>query len=175
MPPNPSLAAIASAPSSGPWSFAGNDWLTAWNLGSSTALAIIAILFALDTGRHLWRNRKRDRWNHPVTIFRGFCLLIAVALILRKITAAYVLWKWNPGDPVGTNAAMILQRWIDPISDLLYLAAIALIILSARTLVDQLRKHPWKVPIVEYLPLLRRPLILSVISLIAAYGVVVTR
>lgn len=171
----PTQWSIAHGAAAGPGSFAGLDWLVAVNLGFSTALFLIALLFAGDLVGHLWRNRKRDRFDHPVTTFRLVLLLIASGIVLRKGAAAGVLWKWSPDDPVGTSMALVLQRFIDPAADALQFMALALAIVSARSLIDQLRRVPWQVPIWQALPMLRRPAILTVMSFAAAAGVVFTR
>lgn len=171
----PTQWSIAHGAPSGPGSFAGMDWLVALNLGFSTALFLIALLFASDLVGHLWRNRSRDRFDHPVTTFRFVLLLLAVGIMLRKGAAAAVLWKWSPGDPIGTSVALTLQRFVDPVADGVQFIALALAIISARTLIDQLRRTPWSVPIWQALPLLKRPAILTVMSFAAATGVVLTR
>jgi len=171
----PAQLSIAYADRVGPSSFAGKEWLVALNLGSATALFLIALLFAGDLVGHLWRNRKRDRFDHPVTTFRVILLLLTSGIVMRKGAAAAVLWKWSPDDPVGTNVALVLQRFVDPIADTVQFLALALAIMSARTLVNQLRRTPWHIPIWQSLPLLSRPAILAVMSFVAAAGVVLTR
>ncbi len=171
----PSQMSIVHGEAAGPASFAGLDWLVALNLGFSTALFLIGVLFAGDLVSHLWRNRHKDRLDHPVTMFRLILLLLAAGIVLRKGAAAAVLWKWSPDDPVGTSFALTLQRFIDPAADALQFAALALAIVSARSLIAQLRRAGWAVPIWQSLPMLKRPAILSAMSMIAAVGVVLTR
>lgn len=168
-------AAIAMADNAGPSSFGGFDWLIALNLGMSTALALIAAMFCADLVKRLWMNRNKDRRDHPVTIFRLIMLLVGAGIFIRKGAAAAVLWKWNPADPSGTQAFLTAQRMIDPLADILHLSALALAIVTAATLIDQLRKFPWRIPIRHSLSELARPLLFASLSFMAAFGVVLTR
>lgn len=171
----PAQLSIATAPASGPASFAGRDWLVTINLGSATALFLIALFFSGDLVGHLWRNRRHDRFDHPVTIFRVILLMFTTGIVLRKGAAAAVLWKWNPADPVGTSIALTAQRFVDPIADVIQALALFLIIVTIRSLVEQLRRSGWRVPIWQALPLLSRHAIVAVMSFVAAAGVVLTR
>ncbi|WP_374406527.1 hypothetical protein [Pelagerythrobacter sp.] len=166
---------VASASRVGPSSFDGHDWLVIFNLGSSTALFLIALLFSVDLGKRIYVNRRRDGWDHPVTVFRVVLLLLSAGIVLRNAARAAVLWKWDPSDPFGTSFTLTVQRFVDPVADLLQLSAIALAIVTAPTLINQLRKVPWLVPIRQSLPELMRPATLAAMSFVAAFGVVVTR
>lgn len=175
---NSSLAelAIAMGPGSpAPPSFDGHGWLVVANLAVFTAMFVIATMFAADQVKMLWRNRKRDTWAHPVTIWRllGLCLFLHGTL--RYGTGAAVLWIWNPVDPESTAAALTMQRFIDPLAALFGLAAMCLFTLSAKGLVAQLRREPLEVDIWLSLPMLRRPALIAVASLVAAIGVVSLR
>ncbi len=166
---------IVHGEAAGPNSFAGLDWLAAVNLGFSTALSLIGLLFVGDLVSHLWRDRRKHRLDHPVTMFPLILPLLAAGIMLRKRAAAAVLWKWSADDPVGTSFALTLQRFIDPAADALQFAALALAILSARSLIAQLRRAGWAVPIWPSLPMLKRPAILFAMSMIATVGLVMMR
>ena len=166
---------FANASRVGPSSFDGRDWLVIFNLGSSTALFLIASLFVADLVSRIYRNRRRDGWDHPVTVFRMILLLLSIGVVLRNAMRAAVLWKWDPADPFGTSLALTVQRFVDPVADLFQRGAIALAIITAPTLIDQLRKVPWIEPVRQRLPELVRPATLAVMSFVAAFGVVVTR
>lgn len=168
-------AAIALSDTAGPASYGGSASLVALNLGFSTALTLIAALFCADLIKRLWVNRHSDRHDHPVTVFRVVMLLVGGGIFIRKGVAAAVLWKWNPADPAGTHAFLTVQRFLDPVADVLHLLAIGLAIATARTMIDQLRKVPWLLPIRQSFAELRIPATLAALSFIAAYGVVLTR
>ena len=168
--------AVAEGPATAaPPSFAGQGWLVVINLAFFTAAAIIAAMLAWDQAKHIWRNRKRDFRGHPVTVWRltGLCGFIAVAL--RSGVAAATLWRWNPADPGGNAWALMTQRFVDPIALAFAMAAMVLFTLSARGMVEQLRREPLVVNMWLSLPMLKRPAHILVLSLIAAIGVVSLR
>lgn len=171
----PAQVSIANAGSAGPNSFAGLEWLVALNLGSATALVLVGLFFASQFVAGLWRNRYKDRYNHPVTAFRGMMLAFILGGVLRSTGRAAVLWKWNPADPVGTSAMLTAQRFLDPVADGFIYFGFFLAAIATPTLIAQLRRSGWEVPIWQSLPMLRRPAILTALSFMAAAGVVWTR
>ena len=108
-------------------------------------------------------------------VFRLMLLTFGAAIVMRKGAAAAVLWQWNPTKPDATAFVLYLQRIIDPIADVLQMVAFGLSFAAATTLIKQLRREPWKVPIWESLDRLKRPTLFALFSLIAAFGVVWTR
>lgn len=168
--------AVANGPmTAAPPSFDGHGWLVAINLGLFTAAAIIGAMLAWDQVKHIWRNRKRDLRGHPVTIWRltGLCWFSAIAL--RSGIAAATLWRWSPTDPVGTAAALTMQRFVDPVALSLAMAGMVLFTLSSRGVVEQLRRQPLPIRMWLSMPMLRRPLYILFLSLAAAIGVVTLR
>lgn len=175
---NASLAAqaVAMGPvTSAPPSFDGHGWLVAINLALFTAAFLIGAMGAWEQAKRLWRNRARDFWGHPVTIWRTIGLLIFTAMTLRCGIGAAALWKWNPADPRGTGWVLTLQRFIDPVALSLGLGAVLLFTLSSPGMIGQLRREPLPVQVWLSLPMLRRPLLILVLSLACAIGVVSTR
>lgn len=171
-----SAQAVATGPmTAAPPSFDGHGWLVVVNLAFFTAVAIIGAMFACEQVRHLWRNRHRDTVKHPVTIWRLMGLLLFTAAALRCGAAAAMLWKWNPQDPGGTGWVLTMQRFVDPIALTFGVAAMAIFVLSARGVVDQLRREPPAKAMWLSVPQLRRPAYIALLSLIAAIGVVSTR
>lgn len=175
---NISLAAeaIASGPMTpAPPSFDGHGWLVVINLAVFTAAFVIAAGFAWEQVKALWRNRRRDTRGHPVTIWRwmGFCMFTAATL--RSGAAAWATWRWSPDDPVGTAAALTMQRFVDPVAMAFGLTAMGLFMLSARGMVAQLRREPLEVDMWLSLPMLKRPALIALASLAAAAGVVSLR
>ena len=166
---------ITKASSAGPSSFGGHEWLIVLNLGLSTALALGALFFLLDLVKRMWGARGKDRFNHPVTLFRTILALISFGIMLRKGSSAWVLWRWNPESPIATGAAVALQRFVDPVADLVHACALGLVIVVAPVLVDQLRREPLKIPLKAELPRLKMQVTLTITSLLAAAGVVLTR
>lgn len=176
--PDNSLAAraVAQGPLTvAPPSFDGHGWLVVINLAFFTAMAVIAASFWWEQVKALWRYRRRDRLGHPVTIWRwmGFCLFLAISL--RCGVGAWALWRWNPGDPAGTAAALTLQRFVDPVALAFGLCAMTLFMLSARGMVPQLRREPLELRMWASLPMLKRPAMILAASMLAAIGVVSLR
>lgn len=175
---NSSLAeqAVAMGPATvAPPSFDGQGWLVVINLAAFTFAFLLCAMLAVKWIGDIWRNRKRDTLDHPVTIWRGIGIALTLAGVLRFGIAAAVLWGWNPLDPVGTAAVLTLQRYVDPIAAALGIGGLATFFLSERGMVDQLRKEPFPLNMWASLPMLKRPAFLAVICLIAAIGVVSTR
>lgn len=177
---NSSLAAqavVMGPQSAAPPSFDGHGWLVVGNLGLFTAGCIIGAMFVCEQVRHLWRNRKRDAWGHPVTIWRLILLGLFAAMTLRCGAAAAVLWRWSPADPVGSGWVLTMQRFLDPVALAIGLASLAAAVLASPGIVTQLRRTPppdrremWLA-----VPQLKRPAMVAAMSLIAAIGVVSTR
>lgn len=175
---NISLAAKAVAMGPGtpaPPSFDGHGWLVAINLAVFTAGAIIGAMGTWEQVKRIWRNRDRDFRGHPATIWRIIGLLIFGAMTLRCGVAAAVLWRWNPADPAGTGWILTLQRFVDPVALSMGISAMLLFTLSSPGVVEQLRRRPLPVKVWVSLPMLKRPLLIALLSLLCAIGVVSTR
>jgi hypothetical protein len=175
---NASFAARAVAdgpPTVAPPSFDGHGWLVVLNLAVMTFATVVALMFAVDAIRAWHRNRSVDRPSHPVSIWRwaGFCF--AMGIFLTRGADAVVLWNWNIRDPAGTGWWLTFQRFIDPIAMSFGLTGLALLYLSARGMVVQLRRRPFPIDMWSSLPMLKRPAYIALLSLIAAIGVVSTR
>jgi hypothetical protein len=175
---NASLAAQAVA--MGPattWqpSFNGHDWLVALNLAVFTGGAIIGAMGFTEQVKRIWINRRRDFRGHPATIWRVIGLLVFAAMALRCGAAAAVLWKWNAADPAGTGWVLTMQRFVDPVALSMGITAVLLFTLSSPGMIEQLRREPLPVRMWVSLPMLRRPLLILILSAAAAIGVVATR
>ena len=174
--------AVAAGPQTlAPPSFNGNGVLVALNLGVFTAGFFIMLAVAVTLSGQIYRRargtdgRPPDRWNHPVTIWRGIGLLVASAGVIRFGFAAATLWGWNPLNPAYTGWLLTLQRVFDPIAAVLGLIAISMFVLSERGMVEQLRKEPFPLNMWASLPMLKRPAIIVLLSFACAIGVVSTR
>lgn len=168
--------AVANGPMTlAPPSFDGHGWLVVINLAGMTAVFVVAAMFAVDAFRGWWRNRGRDRWMHPVTIWRsaGFCF--AVAIVIRCGGEAISLWNWDPRDPAVTAWYLTLKRFLDPFALAFGVTGLGLLYLSSRGMVAQLRRRPFPIDMWASLPMLKRPAAIGMLSLIAAIGVVSTR
>jgi hypothetical protein len=175
---NTSLAAqaVAAGPATlAPPSFDGHGWLVVVNLAGMTAVFVLATMFAVDALLAWRRNRLRDLPTHPVSIWRiaGFCFAVGIAI--RSGAEGLVLWNWNAADPVGTGWWTTLKRFLDPVALLFGTAGLGLLYLSARGMVEHLRKRPFPIDMWASLPMLKRPAAILLLSLIAAIGVVSTR
>lgn len=169
-------ASVAQGPLTvAPPSFDGHGWLVVINLAVMTAACVLAAMMAIDLVRHIWGRRHRDRVTHPVTIWRSTAVCFAIGIALRAGAEAAVLWNWNPLDPASTASFLIAKRLVDPIAMAFGLAGLALTYLSARGVVEQLRKRPFPINMWANLPMLKRPAAIVAIWMVASIGVVVTR
>jgi hypothetical protein len=168
--------AVAMGPATiAPPSFDGNGWLVVINLAMMTAGFVLSAMMVVDLLRHLWRNRRRDLWRHPVTIWRMTILCFAIGLTLRAGGEAAVLWAWDPVRPMRTAGYLVAKRMLDPIALSFGMAGLALAWLAARGMVEHLRKQPFPIDMWASVPMLRGPAAIVTLSAIAAIGVVVTR
>ena len=168
--------AVASGPATvAPPSFDGQGWLVVINLAIMTAACPLATMMVVDLARRAWARRREDRSAHPVTIWRLTILCFAAGIALRSGAEAATLWGWDPLDPAGTGAFLFAKRLIDPVAMLFGLTGLTLSYLSARGIVEQLRKRPFPIDFWASLPMLRQPAAIVVLCGVAAVGVVVTR
>ena len=176
--PISSLAAeaVASGPATvAPASFDGHGWLVVVNLWIMTAACALATMMVVDLARRAWARRREDRLDHPVTIWRLTALAFSAGIALRAGAEAVTIWGWDPLDPLGTAKFLVAKRLIDPVAMMCGLSGLALSYLSARGMVEQLRKRPFPIDFWASLPMLKRPAAVLFLSGVAAVGVVVTR
>lgn len=173
--------AVAAGPgTAAPPSFDGHGWLVVINMVWMTVGFVLFTSLWVNMLGDAWRARATDKWRHPVTIWRMIGFLLGFAGMLRFGIGASVLWGWNPEAPHWTGMLLTLQRLIDPVAATCGLAAIAMFKLSqggnhAGGMQEQLRKQPFPIDMWASLPMLKGPLAVTVLSLIAAIGVVSTR
>jgi hypothetical protein len=158
-----------------PPSFDGQGWLVVINLAWFTAGFVLFAMLAVSASRDLWRCRRLDMIDHPVTVLRIATLLLGVAGTIRFGAEAATLWGWNPRDPSATALLLVAKRMLDPIAATFGLAAIALLYLSKGSMEEQLRRRPFPVRLWASLPMLKRPAAVVALSLVAAAGMVLTR
>jgi hypothetical protein len=165
------VRAVASAPPS----FDGQGWLFVINLWTFTAGFYLTLMFVAWQGWHIWRNRGRDGPRDPVTIWRVTLLLMAAGLCLRCGGEAFNLWAWDPRMPEQSTRALTFKRFVDPFALTFGMAGLTIGALSARGLVEQLRKRPFPIDVWASLPMLRRPAAVVALTLCASIGVVTFR
>lgn len=168
--------AVAKGPMTlAPPSFNGHGWLVVVNLAGFTAGFIVATMLAIKMARDIWRHRAVDKLHHPVTVWRAFGGAVSLAMAVRFGPAAMVLWGWDPEQASSTAWLLTLQRMTDPIAFTLGLAALALFEISGRAMADHLKREPLPMRLWARREQLRRPLCITILSLVAAIGVVSTR
>ncbi|WP_159710162.1 hypothetical protein [Sphingomonas sp. AX6] len=175
---NDSLAtqAVAAGPmTAAPPSFDGQGWLFVINLTTFTAGFYLMLMFIAWQAYHIGRNRKRDGWRDPVTLWRLTGLLMATGLCLRCGAEAFNLWSWDARFPEQSARALEFKRFIDPFAWGFGMAGLALFSLSARGLVPQLRRQPFPVDMWASLPMLWRPAAVVALTFVASIGVVTFR
>ncbi len=96
-------------------------------------------------------------------------------MAIRFGPAAMVLWGWNPEQAHTTGWLLTFQRFTDPIAFTLGLLALALFEISGRSMAAHLRKEPLPTRLWASRNQLKRPACITLLSLIAAIGVVSTR
>ena len=158
-----------------PSGFDGQGWLFVINLWSFTAGFYLTLMFVAWQGWHIWRNRGRDGPRDPVTIWRITGLLLATGFCLRCGGEAFNLWSSVGRVPAEMARALTFKRFVDPLAWSLGMAGLTLFSLSAGSMVHQLRKRPFEVPLWASLPMLRRPAAVVALTLIASIGVVTFR
>lgn len=172
---NDSLAtqAVAQGPlTAAPPSFDGQGWLFVVNQTFFSAGFCLTVMFIAWMLYYVLRNRGRDLWNHPVTLWRWTLILIAASFCLRWGAEAFNLWSWDPRYPEQAAFALVLKRFVDPVGGALGLAGLALSALAARGMVPQLRKQPFPVDMWASLPMLRRPLAVVAFTFVTVIAVV---
>ena len=157
-----------------PVSFNDDGQLFAFNLFLMTAFMCLGMMMSGRMARAIWHCRSIDMPRHPVTIWRVAWLLAGAAVFLRCGTEAMNLWAWNPADPVTTARVLMAKRWIDPASLTLTTGWMVLVVLSNSVMEKQLTRRPYPINMLTRLPTLRRPLLVILLSLVAAVGVAST-
>lgn len=180
MPATENISYAAQAVARGPMtvappSFNGHGWLVVVNLAGFTAGFIISTMLALKMIRDVRRNWGTDKLNHPVTVWRMFGGFVSAAMAIRFGPAAMVLWGWDPQHAASTAWLLTLQRMTDPIAFTLGLLALAMFEVSGKGMAEHLKRQPLPLRIWAKREQLRRPACITLLSLIAAIGVVSTR
>lgn len=170
------VQAVAKGPMTlAPPSFNGHGWLVVLNLAGFTAGFIIATMLSLKMFRDIWRHRATDKLHHPVTVWRAFGGTVSLAMAVRFGPAAMVLWGWDPEHAASTAWLLTLQRLTDPIAFTLGLLALAGFEISGKGMAAHLKREPLPLRIWASREQLKRPACITLLSLIAAIGVVSTR
>lgn len=170
------VEAVARGPATvAPPSFDGHGWLVVLNLAEMTAATVIAGMGIAFIVSEAWKGRARDRGLAPARVHRIIGLLLCLGMLLRCGAEAASLWGWNPLDPQGTAALLILKRFIDPLAVPLGVTAIGLYVMSFPGMREQLRKEPLPIDMWQSWPVIQRMAGVAVLSLIAAVGMVSTR
>ena len=170
------VQAVAKGPMTlAPPSFNGHGWLVVLNLAGFTAGFVVALMLALKMLRDIWRNRRDDKLHHPVTVWRAFGGAVSFAMAVRFGPAAMVLWGWDPEKAASTAWLLTLQRMTDPIAFTIGLLALALFEVSGGGMAEHLKRKPLPMRLWARRDQLKRPICITLLSLIAAIGVVSTR
>lgn len=168
-------AMVRASDTTMPVSFGDDGRLYALNLFLMTAFTSLGLMLAGRMARAIWRDRRRDRMRHPLSIWRLGWLLAGLAVFLRCGAEAANLWAWNPADPVTTAQVLMAKRWVDPAALVLGAGWMTLVTLADAGMQEQLLKRPYPVNMWASLPALRRPAAVVLLSLVAAIGVACTR
>lgn len=165
-----------------PTSFNNDPMLLAVNLFMMTAFTYIGAMIAGAMLSGIWRHRRWDRWNHPVTLHRVAWACAGLGVMFRSGAEAAFLWAWNPMakvvSPADVHMAVqmqVLKRYLDPLSLCFAGAWMIIIVLSHEAMVRQLRTQPLQVDIWARLPSLLRPAAIVMLAGVMAFGVVWTR
>lgn len=166
---------IATNPTAAAPSFNGRGWLVVINLTVFTAgTYLMAMLLGWLVGQ-VWKYRHVDQWSEPVSIYRRIGVCWSLGFMLRCGAEAFSLWAWDPASPGATATAMEAKRFVDPIAFAVGMAGMAQFALALRGMVPQLRKRPFPIDMWANRAMLKRPLIVVALCLIAAIGVVSLR
>jgi hypothetical protein len=168
--------AVAAGPQTiAPPSFDGHGWLVVLNLAAMTAATIIAMMAVAVVLTEAWRGRERDVGLAPARLWRIALLLFATGIGLRCGVEALTLWAWDPRTPVATARFLIAKRLVDPVAVACGISGLALSVLSLPGVLEQLRREPLTDRIWQTWPIIRRMILVVLLSLVAAIGVVSTR
>lgn len=170
------VEAIRALPATAaPPSFDGNGWLFAVNLTIFTAgfylFAMLAGWLILERRRYAGQDRPYD----PISIWRKIGTCIAVGFCLRCAAEAYNLWAWDPRSPENIAAAQQVKRFLDVPAFCIGGYGLALFFLSGRSMAIQLRKAPMEVIVRPTLPMLKKPLLIVVLTFLASIAITALR
>lgn len=158
-----------------PLSFYGDRVLYAINLAGMTTLTYMGAGFAYWMASALWTNRRWDKINHPVTLYRLAWLCVGIAVTLRSVGEAGYLWSWNGRDTDAAALMLRLKWYITGASFVFTFLWLVLTVVSYAAIVEQLRRQPFPVEVWAKFPALRRPAIVACLSIIMSVGVVFLR
>lgn len=164
---------IASSPT--PISYHGDRLLVAGNLFLFLAGTYLAAALLIGEGYDLWRYRRIDRWNHPVTVHRAKMFFAGLAAFVRCGAEAATILGWDPRDPQTGAVILNLKHYVDPLSIACLFAWLTLHIISKRSIGAQLRREPLPLKPWATLPQLVRPALVVVLVAIMSFGVVYLR
>ena len=170
--------AVARGPATpAPPSFEGHGWLVVINLAGMTTCFLIAVMVLLLLFNDSWRYRRMERGAGltPGRTWRRIGMLYAAGVAIRSGTAAWVLWRWDPRNPVGTGAALLAQRLFDPVALVCAIIGLGLFVLTLPGMLSQLRRAPPPARLWQERHIVWRIAGCAALSFIAAVGVVSTR
>ena len=158
-----------------PPSYGGDKALAAFNLLLMLASTYLAAAMWLSEIRDLWRYRKVDRWNHPITSTRALVLFASLAAFIRSGAEAANLMGWDPRDPSTGVVVLILKHYFDPVATACLFGWLSVRMTSKRAVNAQLRKNPQPTRLWATLPQLTRPFLVVVLCAIMALASVYLR
>ena len=154
-------------------SFNGQGWLVVINLAVFTAAALVCAMAAGKMAIELWRE---GRQRGPlVVLVRSLMLLIFGGMTVRTGVEALSLWGWDPHEPVQTGVYLFIKRLFDPLGGAAYLLAACAFRATDDAIITKLEEPPYPIRLIASFHKLRRPIILALLSLVAATLVVSLR
>ncbi|WP_242095408.1 hypothetical protein [Sphingomonas sp. CROZ-RG-20F-R02-07] len=163
------------ASSTTPISYGGDRFLVALNLLFMMAGAYLGAAMLLSEAGDIWRWRRFDRWNHPVTAQRLTMIFASLAAFIRCGAEAATILGWDPRDAATGAVILNLKHYLDPVSIGCLFAWMTLRIVSKRAVNAQLRVEPLPMKMWATLPQLIRPLIVVVIVAAMSFGAIYLR
>ena len=173
MPLSHAARIIASSPVQP--SYHGDLLLVAGNLFLFLTGSYLTAAMLLGEGYDLWRYRRIDRWNHPVTIHRAKMFFVCLAAFIRCSAETASILGWDPRDPATGAVILNLKHYADPVSITCLFCWLTLHIVSKRSIGAQLRREPLPLKPWATLPQLVRPILVVIIVGAASFGVVYLR
>lgn len=156
-------------------SFNGMGWLVVTNLAFMTIATLIGAMVVIKLVGDWVRHHRQDVWPSPASIYRLLGIVFATGITIRCGVEALTLWGWDPTDPVMTGTYNTVKRLFDPFAVVCGLSGLALFICSEPGMTEQLRKDPYPINMWLAWPMVRRMMMLAVLTFVAAAGVVSTR
>lgn len=164
---------VATSPT--PPSYGGDRLLIALNLLFMMAGAYLAAAMWISEAGDIWRWRRFDRWNHPVTAQRLTMVFAGLAAFVRCSAEAATILGWDPRDAATGAVILNLKHYFDPVATTCLFAWLALRIVSKRAVNAQLRQEPLPMKMWATLPQLIRPMIVVAIVAVMSFAVVYLR